>query len=264
MVPPQKCPSITTSTRVRVRVLHVDTAQVPTPLGSVGQQCLCSITHLRNNGISLAGPAEKLHRSSTRLTTSSETQPLPLCKTKKMHMKATLRVLICLILTLHFVQSGDLHSKDKQPKDKHPKPPTKKEKPLDKLFFGGLFPGEKNVSDQTPFTTKFQYPRFLVVRSCDHGRFHSHPSTIRIHQHNQVLSVLHTSEPPRTGLRLFVLFSGKCNDNAVYIRDAYSLVFCSNRNKYIQPCAPGTRNGPLHAYLPGQKTILEPFFGLFF
>lgn len=47
------------------------------------------------------------------------------------------------------------------------------------------------------------------------------------------------------------LLTGTCTHNGVYIQDAYSLVFCSNRNKYIQPCAPGTRNGPLHAYLPG-------------
>ena len=36
--------------------------------------------------------------------------------------------------------------------------------------------------------------------------------------------------------------AGKCGKDGLYFRDAYSFVFCSNGNSYIQPCAPGSKN----------------------
>ena len=46
-------------------------------------------------------------------------------------------------------------------------------------------------------------------------------------------------------------YPGKCGKDGIYYRDAFSFVFCSNGNSYVQPCAPGTRNSGYERFSKG-------------
>jgi hypothetical protein len=44
---------------------------------------------------------------------------------------------------------------------------------------------------------------------------------------------------------------GICAQDGFYVNGPYSLVVCSNGRAHVQPCAPGTRNAAVRAYVPG-------------
>ena len=50
-----------------------------------------------------------------------------------------------------------------------------------------------------------------------------------------------------------------CGNDGLYYRDESSFVFCSNGNKYDQPCAPGTKNSEYLEYTEGEGVSYRDF-----
>lgn len=54
-------------------------------------------------------------------------------------------------------------------------------------------------------------------------------------------------------------YGGKCAYNGLYYRDEKSFIFCSNGNKYVQDCAPGSRNSGYGSFSYGKKYSSRDF-----
>ena len=54
-------------------------------------------------------------------------------------------------------------------------------------------------------------------------------------------------------------YEGYCGDDGFYYNDEGSFVICSNRNAYMQPCAPGSRNSGMESYNFGDNYNYRDF-----